>query len=120
MTSRKEELPEEPFDPDADVESDELNFDDEEEQSFTALSPEEDSFEAQLSNANEDMQVSDTNDDLDPEILIKEDGALSPNEAPNDIPADMDLTIVDIKDIGAGHGLDEAEWAQVQPLDKKP
>ncbi len=60
-----------------------------------------------------------TNDDLSPEILIREDGARSPEEAGEGGPADVDLTEVDEDDIGAGNGLDEEELAVVDPLDGK-
>lgn len=60
-----------------------------------------------------------TNDDLSPEILIREDGARSPQEAGEGGPADFDLTEVDEDDIGAGNGLDEEELAVVDPLDGK-
>ncbi|QQN26503.1 serine kinase/phosphatase [Pseudomonas syringae group genomosp. 3] len=58
-----------------------------------------------------------TDDDLSPEILIREDGARSASEQGEDDPADLDLTVVDEDDIGAGNGLDEEELAVVDPLD---
>jgi hypothetical protein len=58
-----------------------------------------------------------TDDDLSPEILIREDGARSPEEAGEDGPADFDLTEVDVDEIGAGYGLDEDELSVVDPLD---
>jgi hypothetical protein len=58
-----------------------------------------------------------TDDDLSPEILIREDGARSPEEAGEDGPADFDLTEVDETEIGAGYGLDEEELSVVDPLD---
>lgn len=58
-----------------------------------------------------------TDDDLSPEILIREDGARSPEEAGEDGPADVDLTEVDEAEIGAGYGLDEEELSVVDPLD---
>jgi len=61
-----------------------------------------------------------TDDDLDPESMIDEDGARSANEPGEDRPADWDLSIVDEDDIGGGDGLDEAELAQFDPLDGKP
>lgn len=60
-----------------------------------------------------------TQDDLALEILIKEDGALSPQEAGSSQPADQSLTVVDIESVGAGFGLDEAELAEQDPLDEK-
>jgi len=59
-------------------------------------------------------------DDLDPEALIREDGARSANEAGEDHPADWDLSIVDQDQIGGGNDLDEAELAELDPLDGKP
>lgn len=61
-----------------------------------------------------------TDDDLDPEVLIRQDGARSPSEAGADHPADKDLSLTDQADIGAGHGLDEEELAHLDPLDGKP
>ncbi|PHN23745.1 serine kinase/phosphatase [Pseudomonas sp. ICMP 561] len=61
-----------------------------------------------------------TDDDLDPEILIREDGARSAEEEGEDNPADFDLTVVDEDDIGGGDGLDEAELGRLDPLDGKP
>ncbi len=60
-----------------------------------------------------------TDDDLSPETLIREDGARDAHEAGNDSRADWDLSIVDEDDIGGGNGLDEAELALRDPLDKK-
>ena len=60
-------------------------------------------------------------DDLEQEMLIREDGArdakeaaLSPNAA-----ADWDLSLVDEDEIGAGKGLDEAELAEIDPVGRK-
>lgn len=61
-----------------------------------------------------------TDDDLDPEILIREDGARSAEEEGEDNPADFDLTVVNEDDIGGGDGLDEAELGRLDPLDGKP
>jgi hypothetical protein len=58
-----------------------------------------------------------TDDDLAPEILIHEDGARSPFEEGDDMPADEAFRIVSGAQIGAGYGLDEAELAEVDPLD---
>ncbi|GGY78939.1 hypothetical protein GCM10011613_24640 [Cellvibrio zantedeschiae] len=120
MKSQKD-IPEEPFDPDSEppVESDELDFSTDEEQSFNQLSPELDSTETEIINE-DDTQPIDMSDDLEPEDLINEDGACSPREPSADLPADEDLTIVDADEIGAGYGLDEAELAHVKPLDGKP
>ncbi|MES2821799.1 MAG: serine kinase/phosphatase [Pseudomonadota bacterium] len=54
-----------------------------------------------------------TNDDLAPETLIREDGALSPREPGQGRPADQDLSIVEADEIGGGTGLDEAEEAEL-------
>jgi hypothetical protein len=60
-----------------------------------------------------------TDDDLAPETLIHEDGALSPHEVGGDIPADETYRIVGEEEIGAGYGLDEAELGRTHPLDGK-
>ena len=60
-----------------------------------------------------------SNDDLEPQTLIPEDGARSPSEAGGNHPADWDLSVVDEDDIGGGNGLDEAELARRDPLDGK-
>ncbi|MCF5282533.1 serine kinase/phosphatase, partial [Pseudomonas syringae] len=72
--------------------------------------------EAGLTGASTDDHHS-TDDDLSPETLIHEDGARSPNEPGEDVPADLDVTVVDEDDIGGGNGLDEEELAIVEPLD---
>ena len=60
-----------------------------------------------------------TDDDLTPETLIREDGARDAHEAGKGDQADWDLSVVDEDDIGGGNGLDEAEMAQQDPLDRK-
>ncbi|MBV4477204.1 serine kinase/phosphatase [Pseudomonas sp. B2M1-30] len=60
-----------------------------------------------------------TDDDLSPETLIREDGARDAEEFGQDDRADWDLSIVDEDDIGGGDGLDEAELARRDPLDRK-
>lgn len=60
-----------------------------------------------------------TNDDMTPETLIKEDGAGSVHQTGETKAADEQLTIVNENEIGAGKGLDEAELAQKNPIDKK-
>ncbi|EKG33526.1 hypothetical protein [Pseudomonas avellanae] len=72
--------------------------------------------EAGLTGASTDDHHS-TDDDLSPEILIREDGARSASEQGESDPADLDLTIVDDDEIGAGNGLDEEELAVVDPLE---
>ncbi|VVN99937.1 serine kinase/phosphatase [Pseudomonas fluorescens] len=58
-----------------------------------------------------------TDDDLNAETMILEDGARDADEAGEDEPADWDLSIVDEDDIGGGNGLDEAEMAEREPVD---
>ncbi|SDX62612.1 hypothetical protein SAMN05444064_1288 [Pseudomonas syringae] len=72
--------------------------------------------EAGLTGASTDDHHS-TDDDLSPKILIREDGARSASEQGEGGPADLDLTIVDDDEIGAGNGLDEEELAILDPLD---
>lgn len=60
-----------------------------------------------------------TDDDMSPETLIREDGARDAHEPGADSQADWDLSIVDEEDIGGGKGLDEAEMARRDPLDRK-
>ena len=60
-------------------------------------------------------------DDLEQEMLIREDGARDAKEAaqsPN-AAADWDLSLVDEDEIGAGKGLDEAELAEIDPVGRK-
>ena len=61
-----------------------------------------------------------TDDDLAPEILIHEDGARSPFEPGDDIPADRTYRVVRRDEAGGTFGLDEAELARIDPLDGKP
>ncbi|MBH3405060.1 serine kinase/phosphatase [Pseudomonas glycinae] len=106
----------------------ELDFDDEQpsakigdeipEQEREQLMPDERVREAGMTGAS----VSDhepTDDDMSPETLIREDGARGAEEAGEDSPADWDLSLVDEDDIGGGNGLDEAELARRDPLDRK-
>ena len=58
-----------------------------------------------------------TDDDMSPETLIHEDGARDVLEEGEDNPADYDLSIVDEDEIGGGNGLDEAELADIDPVD---
>ena len=60
-----------------------------------------------------------TDDDMSPETLIREDGARDASETGEDERADWDLSVVDENDIGGGDGLDEAEMADIDPLDGK-
>ncbi len=59
-----------------------------------------------------------TEDDLSPEMLIAEDGANSPEEPGQGAPNDRTFKRVSANEIGGGSGLDEAELARVDPLDK--
>jgi|SRR5690554_3438148 len=61
-----------------------------------------------------------TADDASPATLIAEDGARSPEEVGDDVPADKDLSRVGAGAIGGGRGLDEAELARAHPLDGEP
>ncbi|PVZ15911.1 MULTISPECIES: serine kinase/phosphatase [unclassified Pseudomonas] len=61
-----------------------------------------------------------TDDDLDPAVLIPEDGARGPTEPGHGKAGDRDFSIRDQDEIGAGHGLDEEELAHVLPLDGRP
>jgi len=136
MNTQKDKLPDEPFNPDDEsfdvdgepfdpdddrpVETDELNFSDDEEPSFETLSPEKNSAVAEtIEDSSEDDDFNES-DDVEPEDLIKEDGARSSHEPSSKYPADTELHIVSADDIGAGYGLDEAELARVKPLDNKP
>ncbi|WP_199751000.1 serine kinase/phosphatase [Pseudomonas saxonica] len=60
-------------------------------------------------------------DDLEPEMLIREDGARDAKEAAegDDEAADWELSVVDEDDIGAGKGLDEAQLAEIDPVGRK-
>ena len=80
--------------------------------------PEERVREAGMTGASKDDH-NPTDDDLSPETLIHEDGARSAAELGEDDAADQELSFVDEDDIGGGDGLDEAELAQVDPLDGK-
>jgi len=61
-----------------------------------------------------------TADDASPATLIAEDGARSPEEVGDGVPADKDLSYVGADAIGGGRGLDEAELARAHPLDGEP
>lgn len=80
------------------------------------LMPDERVREAGLTGASTDDHES-TDDDMSPETLIHEDGARDAREAGEDNPADFDLSIVDEDEIGGGNGLDEAELADIDPVD---
>ncbi|NMY29506.1 serine kinase/phosphatase [Pseudomonas sp. WS 5021] len=58
-----------------------------------------------------------TDDDMSPETLIHEDGARDAREEGEGEQADWDLSIVDEDEIGGGNGLDEAELADIDPVD---
>ena len=82
------------------------------------LMPDERVREAGMTGASTDDHEP-TDDDMSPETLIREDGARDAQEAGDGDQADWDLSIVDEDDIGGGDGLDEAEMAQRDPLDRK-
>ncbi|MCP1472717.1 hypothetical protein ABIA54_003200 [Pseudomonas sp. EB276 TE3739] len=82
------------------------------------LMPEERVREAGLTGASVDDHQP-TDDDLSPETLIREDGARDADEPGEGNPADWDLSEVGENDIGGGDGLDEAELADLDPLNGK-
>ncbi|OAB53500.1 hypothetical protein [Pseudomonas thivervalensis] len=82
------------------------------------LMPRERVREAGMTGASTDDHQS-TDDDMSPETLIREDGARDASEAGDDEQADWDLSVVHENDIGGGGGLDEAEMADIDPLDGK-
>lgn len=103
----------------------ELDFDDEPTGKIGDLTPEDElrqelplsrEREAGLTGASTDDHEP-TDDDMSPETLIHEDGARSPSEVGLGGPDDEDLSIVDEDDIGGGNGLDEAELADLDPVD---
>ncbi|MCL6700176.1 serine kinase/phosphatase [Pseudomonas sp. T1.Ur] len=106
----------------------ELEFDDDEydarigdelpEDEREHLLPEERVREAGMTGASMDDRQP-TDDDMSPETLIHEDGARDAQEAGEDEQADWDLSVVGENDIGGGDGLDEAEMADIDPLDGK-
>jgi hypothetical protein len=121
MKNRDTEMPEEPFDPDEDnpAELDELDFSDDENPSFTTLSQEKDFGETDMGEDDFYSASINNSDNLEPDIIIKEDGTHSPYEFASNTAADAELTITNIEGIGAGHGLDEAELAEIDPLDEE-
>ena len=82
------------------------------------LMPDERVREAGLTGASTDDHES-TDDDMSPETLIREDGARDAQEEGEDNAADYDLSVVGENDIGGGNGLDEAELADLDPLNRK-
>ena len=106
----------------------ELEFDDDEydarigdelpEDEREHLLPEERVREAGMTGASMDDRQP-TDDDMSPQTLIHEDGARDAHEAGEDEQADWDLSVVGENDIGGGDGLDEAEMADIDPLDGK-
>ncbi|MCM2463472.1 serine kinase/phosphatase [Pseudomonas sp. CG7] len=82
------------------------------------LMPRERVREAGMTGASTDAHQS-TDDDMSPDPLIREDGARDASEAGDDEQADWDLSVVHENDIGGGDGLDEAEMADIDPLDGK-
>jgi hypothetical protein len=67
-----------------------------------------------------DLDSGATYDDLAPETLIREDGARSPSEAGDEIPADRTYRVVSREEAGGTYGPDEAELARIDPLDGEP
>ncbi|WLG96699.1 serine kinase/phosphatase [Pseudomonas sp. FP198] len=106
----------------------ELEFDDDEyearigdelpEDEREQLLPDERVREAGMTGASMDDRQP-TEDDLSPETLIRDDGARDALEAGEGEQADWDLSVVNENDIGGGDGLDEAEMADIDPLDGK-
>ncbi len=82
------------------------------------LMPEERVREAGMTGASTDDHES-TDDDMSPETLIHEDGARDAREPGEDSAADYDLSVVGEDEIGGGNGLDEAELADLDPLNGK-
>ncbi|NVZ19412.1 serine kinase/phosphatase [Pseudomonas costantinii] len=80
------------------------------------LIPDERLREAGLAGDSADDQEP-NEDDMSPQTLIREDGARDAWEEGEDSPADYDLSIVDEDEIGGGNGLDEAELADIDPVD---
>ena len=66
----------------------------------------------------EEIDAGFNDDDLEQEMLIREDGAHDAKEAAEggDEAADWDLSLVTEDEIGAGKGLDEAELAEIDPV----
>ncbi|WPN98982.1 serine kinase/phosphatase [Pseudomonas sp. MUP55] len=83
------------------------------------LMPDERVREAGLTGASVDDHES-TDDDMSPETLIRDDGSRDAREEGEGGAADYDLSVVDEDDIGGGNGLDEAELADLDPLNQKP
>ena len=82
------------------------------------LMPDERVREAGMTGASTDDHES-TDDDMSPETLIHEDGARDAREEGEDGAADYDLSVVGEEEIGGGNGLDEAELADLDPLNGK-
>jgi hypothetical protein len=122
MSNKDRDLIKSPVDPEKNRpgELDELDFSDDESESFVDLTSETETDEGEVDDFSPARPGdSPTMDDLAPETLIEEDGARSPNEPGANTPLDKDLRIVNKDEIGAGYGLDEAELARKDPLDKK-
>jgi hypothetical protein len=106
------------------AEADELNFEDDAPTRDADETAEEEILDPTIRTAGltEASQPGEgpTNDDLTQETLILEDGARSPHEPQqgNVEPADKTLSIVRDDEIGAGSGLDEAELARAEPLNR--
>lgn len=123
QTDPAEQNPSQPNSADRPAELDELNFEDDEELSINSDEYQQvdpTTNEIGLTEASQPGQGP-TDDDITPETLISEDGARSPreHETTGVTPKDKTLSIVGVDEIGAGYGLDEAELAEVDPLNKK-
>lgn len=109
---------------------DELSFDDDEpiarigdeitDAEIARDQPAERVREAGLTEASMPGDEGSTEDDASPATLIAEDGARSPHEVGDGLPADKDLSQVGAGAIGGGRGMDEAELARAHPLDGEP
>ena len=60
-----------------------------------------------------------TGDDLTPETLLDADPSRTPDASGGRLPADLAMRVQDAAGIGAGGGLDEAEWAERDPVGRK-
>lgn len=131
MSNKDCDLTRAPVDPKKNrpAELDELDFSDDETESFIDLTPESEAADYDADPDRGPVENSDfapakpgqppTMDDLAPEILIEENGARSPHEPGADTPLDRDLRVVGADEIGAGYGLDEAELARKESRDKQ-
>lgn len=59
-----------------------------------------------------------TADDMAPEVLLDDDPSHTPAARARRVPADTQMSVATVETIGAGGGRDEAEDAQVDPIDE--